>query len=65
MSSDSDVLVCVFHCTESDPDAVYSAVKTGDVSYGEIIIKDKKKQTRMRGTAALLCFHHGSWFDFP
>ncbi|KAL4008448.1 hypothetical protein ACER0C_002300 [Sarotherodon galilaeus] len=32
---------------KSDPAAVYS-VKTGDVSYGEIIIKDKKKQSWIR-----------------
>uniref|UniRef100_A0A669BG14 Ig-like domain-containing protein n=1 Tax=Oreochromis niloticus TaxID=8128 RepID=A0A669BG14_ORENI len=33
---------------DSDPAAVYSAVRTGDVTYGQIIIKDKKKTSKMR-----------------
>ncbi|XP_050928632.1 low affinity immunoglobulin gamma Fc region receptor II isoform X6 [Lates calcarifer] len=31
---------------ESDPAAVYSAVRTEDVTYGQIVIKDKKSKTR-------------------
>lgn len=50
----TDVLLCVFYYTDSDPAAVYSAE---DVSYGPIIIKDEKKKSKMRGTAALLCVH--------
>uniref|UniRef100_A0AAX7UBL7 Ig-like domain-containing protein n=1 Tax=Astatotilapia calliptera TaxID=8154 RepID=A0AAX7UBL7_ASTCA len=33
---------------ESDPAAVYSAVKTDDISYGQIVIKDKQKQSKTR-----------------
>uniref|UniRef100_A0AAZ1XBY7 Ig-like domain-containing protein n=1 Tax=Oreochromis aureus TaxID=47969 RepID=A0AAZ1XBY7_OREAU len=33
---------------DSDPAAVYSAVRTEDVTYGQIIIKDKKKKSKMR-----------------
>lgn len=46
---------CVFCCAESDPAVIYSAVRTEDISYGRIIIKDKKTRPQMRGTAALLC----------
>uniref|UniRef100_A0AAZ1XWA8 Ig-like domain-containing protein n=1 Tax=Oreochromis aureus TaxID=47969 RepID=A0AAZ1XWA8_OREAU len=35
---------------ETDPAAVYSAVKTTDVSYGQIIIKEKKNRTKPRET---------------
>uniref|UniRef100_A0AAZ1XII6 Ig-like domain-containing protein n=1 Tax=Oreochromis aureus TaxID=47969 RepID=A0AAZ1XII6_OREAU len=45
------LVLLVRHCVHRKPeerDPVYSAVKTGDVSYGEIIIKDVKKQTRIR-----------------
>uniref|UniRef100_A0AAX7V7Y1 Ig-like domain-containing protein n=1 Tax=Astatotilapia calliptera TaxID=8154 RepID=A0AAX7V7Y1_ASTCA len=42
------------HNRESDTDAVYSTVKIEDV------IKDKKNRSKTRGTAALLCLHHGS-----
>uniref|UniRef100_A0AAZ1Y0E7 Ig-like domain-containing protein n=1 Tax=Oreochromis aureus TaxID=47969 RepID=A0AAZ1Y0E7_OREAU len=38
---------------DSDPAAVYSAVRTGDVTYGQIIIKDKKKKSKMRATFTL------------
>ncbi|KAL4008540.1 hypothetical protein ACER0C_002392 [Sarotherodon galilaeus] len=34
--------------TDSYPAAVYSAVRTEDVTYGPIIIKDEKKQSKMR-----------------
>ncbi|CAI5671456.1 unnamed protein product [Oreochromis niloticus] len=34
--------------TYSDSAAVYSAVRTEDVTYGPIIIKDEKKQSKMR-----------------
>lgn len=37
------------------PAAVCSSVRTKDVYYGEIIIKDKKTRSKMRGKAALLC----------
>ena len=41
----------MFYLPESDPAAVYSAVKTAeDVSYGQIVIKSNRK----RGKAALL-----------
>lgn len=42
----------MFDCADSDPAAVYSAVRTGDVTYGQITIKDKKKKSKMRGTAS-------------
>uniref|UniRef100_A0A669BXV6 Ig-like domain-containing protein n=1 Tax=Oreochromis niloticus TaxID=8128 RepID=A0A669BXV6_ORENI len=45
---------------ECDPAAVYSSVRTGDVSYDQITIKEKKNRSKSRGTAALLCLHHGS-----
>lgn len=45
--------VC-FYCAESDTDAVYSTVKIDDV------IKEKKNRSKTRGTAAVLCLHHGS-----
>ncbi|XP_035771379.1 low affinity immunoglobulin gamma Fc region receptor II-like, partial [Neolamprologus brichardi] len=48
------------HNRESDPAAVYSTVKIEDVSYGQMIIKEKKNRSKTRGTAALLCLHHGS-----
>lgn len=35
--------------------AVCSSVRTEDVSYGQIIIKNKKARSRTRGTAALVC----------
>uniref|UniRef100_A0A669DZK7 Ig-like domain-containing protein n=1 Tax=Oreochromis niloticus TaxID=8128 RepID=A0A669DZK7_ORENI len=35
---------------ETDPAAVYSAVRIEDVSYGQIIIKDKKNKSKMRET---------------
>ncbi|XP_076737237.1 uncharacterized protein LOC112431770 [Maylandia zebra] len=35
---------------ESDPATVYSAVRTEDVTYGEIIIRDKKNKSKMRGS---------------
>ena len=45
----------MFYLPESDPAAVYSAVKTAeDVCYGQIVIKSNRK----RGKAALLCVHH-------
>lgn len=45
--------VC-FYCAESDTDVVYSTLKTEDV------IKEKKNRSKTRGTAVLLCLHHGS-----
>lgn len=42
------------YCTESDPAAVYSAVKTDDISYGQIVIKDKQKQSKTKGTSSLV-----------
>lgn len=34
----------VFYCAESEPTAVYSAVRTEDVTYGQITIRPKKVQ---------------------
>lgn len=50
----TDVL-CVFYCAEGDPAAVYSAVRTEDIIYGEIIISDKKNISKIRGTTGFLC----------
>lgn len=47
--------VCIY-CAESDPAAVYSTVRRDDVTYGRIIIKDKKKQSKRRGEEQPLCF---------
>lgn len=47
--------VCIY-CAESDPAAVYSTVRRDDVTYGQIIIKDKKKQSKRRGEVQPLCF---------
>ncbi|XP_050923966.1 killer cell immunoglobulin-like receptor 2DL5B isoform X1 [Lates calcarifer] len=38
---------------ESDPAAVYSAGRTEDVTYGQIVIKDKKSKTRESDPAAV------------
>lgn len=46
--------------SESDTAAVYSAGGTEDISYGQIVIKENQNKPKMRGTAAPLCFHHGS-----
>lgn len=46
---------CVFCCADSDAAVIYSTVRTEDISYGRIIIKDMKTRSQMRGTAALLC----------
>lgn len=40
----------IFYFAESDPAAVYSAVRTGDISYGQIAIKNTR--TKKTGTAA-------------
>uniref|UniRef100_I3J6J4 Ig-like domain-containing protein n=1 Tax=Oreochromis niloticus TaxID=8128 RepID=I3J6J4_ORENI len=45
----------VKHSRDTDPAAVYSAVRTEDVTYGKII-KDKNKRSETRGKAALLHF---------
>ncbi|XP_047242449.1 low affinity immunoglobulin gamma Fc region receptor II-a-like [Girardinichthys multiradiatus] len=34
---------------DDDPAAVYSAVRTGEVTYGEIVIKKKKEKSKTRG----------------
>lgn len=57
--------VCIY-CAESDPAAVYSTVRRDDVTYGRIIIKDKKKQSKRRGEVQPLCFvtadpHSSQW----
>lgn len=46
--------LCVSYCAESDTAAVYSTVEIEDVSYGQMIIKEKKNRSKTRGTAALL-----------
>lgn len=47
--------VCVFYYAERDPIAVNTAVGIEDITYGQIIVKNK---ATIRGTNALLCFHH-------
>lgn len=56
------VLMCfnVFYCADSDPAEVYTTVRTEDISYGPIIIKDRKKTSKTEGTAALLCLYQDS-----
>lgn len=51
-------VICVFHCAESDPASVSPAVGTEYVTYGQIIIKDKKKKS---GTADLHFLHHSQF----
>lgn len=50
----------VFYCADSDPAEVYATVRTEDISYGPIIIKDRKKTSKTEGTAALLCLYQDS-----
>ena len=57
--------VCVL-LSEDDPATVYSGVRPEDVSYGEIIIKNKQKKKKIKGTAALLLvFSHSLLKLFP
>lgn len=50
----------MFYCADSDPAEVYATVRTEDISYGPIIIKDRKKTSKTEGTAALLCLYQDS-----
>uniref|UniRef100_A0AAZ1Y5S7 Ig-like domain-containing protein n=1 Tax=Oreochromis aureus TaxID=47969 RepID=A0AAZ1Y5S7_OREAU len=45
---------------ESDAAAVDSAVRTEDVTYGQIDVKEKQEEATIKCTAALFCLHHGS-----
>lgn len=51
----------VFYCAERDSATVYSETRIEDVSYGEIVIKDKKKKSKTKGRAAPLFLHLGSF----
>uniref|UniRef100_A0AAZ1XHQ1 Ig-like domain-containing protein n=1 Tax=Oreochromis aureus TaxID=47969 RepID=A0AAZ1XHQ1_OREAU len=47
------------HSRERDSSTVYSETRIEDVSYGEIVIKDKKKKSKTKGRAAPLLLHLG------
>lgn len=48
-------------CAEDDPAVIYSAVRNDNISYEQIFITDKQEKSKIRGTAALLCLHLGSF----